>query len=226
MDCDSLPPPPPSSPLPAAPGDEQLMAQTRTIVAINCRRARAPTATSGPTPEPTPRDDVVATRTRVPKSPGSCHFSDAQPPLAAHDSCQATSESEFGPRGLTYTPVSLSRDLGSSVWDPSLQKLPAEIMLHILGYLDVCDLLPTSRVSTEQPAWRYPNTGRNPLPLSPIRLDSTPPTSHLLTMITCSYTLLTRLSGCRHVTTCGISARTQFYTNTASGALGSPSLHY
>lgn len=150
MDSNSLPPPPPSSPLAPASSDGQLMIQTRSPALSNCRHAHAPTATSGPTPKHTPHDDVVATGTGTPTSPRTCRFSDAQSPMATHGSHQDASCSIFGPRALTYTLVSLSRDLGPSIHDPSFQTLPAEIMLHILGYLDVPDLLPTSRVSTEQ----------------------------------------------------------------------------
>lgn len=149
MDSDSLPRPPPSSPSPPAFGHEQLMSQTRSLAVSNCRHAHAPAATSGPRPERAPHDDVVATGTGTPVSPGTCCSSDAQPPMLAREGYQDASQSAFGPRALTYTPVSLSRNLGPSIHGPSLQRLPAEIMLHILGYLDVCDLLPTSRVSTE-----------------------------------------------------------------------------
>ncbi|ATY64625.1 F-box domain-containing [Cordyceps militaris] len=145
MDSDSLPPLQPSNSLPTAFSDEQLMDQPRSLAVSNCRRAHAPAATSRPQPERTPRDDVVATGTSTPTSKGTCRSDDAQPPLPVHGDYHDASGSAFGPRGLAYTPVPLSRNLGPSVHDLSLQTLPAEIVIHILGYLDVCDLLPTSR---------------------------------------------------------------------------------
>ncbi|KAF1736046.1 hypothetical protein CRV24_004980 [Beauveria bassiana] len=145
MDSDSRPAVSPSSPHPPALSDGQLIVQPRRPAVSNCRRPRAPTATSGPPPEHAPHDDVVATGTWMPTTPGTCRSSDAQPPLPAHEGCSNALGSTFGPRGLTYTPVFLSCNLGHPVHDPSLKALPPEILLHILGYLDVCDLLPISR---------------------------------------------------------------------------------
>ncbi|OAQ98704.1 hypothetical protein LLEC1_05835 [Akanthomyces lecanii] len=173
MDSDSLPPPPPSSPLAPASSDGQLMIRARSPTLSICRHAHAPTATSGPPPEHTPHDDVVATGTGTSASPRTRRFSDAQPLMAAHGGYQDASRNTSGPRALTYTLVSLSRDLGPSIHDPSFQTLPAEIMLHILGYLDVPDLLPTSRVSTEQASPRCPRISSSPMQLFPISADWT-----------------------------------------------------
>lgn len=171
MDSDTLPPPPPSSPLAPASSDGQLMIQTRSPAVSNCCHAHAPKATSGPPPDHTPHDDVVATGTGTPTSPRTCRSSDAQPPMATHGGYQDASRNTFGPRALTYTLVSLSRDLGPSFHDLSFQTLPAEIMLHILGYLDVPDLLPTSRVSTEQASPRCPRISSSPMHFFPISAD-------------------------------------------------------
>jgi len=50
----------------------------------------------------------------------------------------------------TYTGVSLAQSLtipSTAVSQSTLQVLPNELLLDILGHLDVCDLLATSRVS-------------------------------------------------------------------------------
>lgn len=175
MDSDSRPAVPPSFPHPPALSDGQLIVQPRRPAVSNCRRPRAPTATSGPPPEHAPHDDVVATGTWMPTTPGTCRSSDAQPPLPAHEGCLNALGSTFGPRGLTYTPVFLSRNLGHPVHDPSLKALPPEILLHILGYLDVCDLLPISRVSTKRTSPRRAQEPTQPNVLESISVELRPP---------------------------------------------------
>lgn len=64
---------------------------------------------------------------------------------AAHDSCGAQPDVEVV--------VPASPSLHGGLWKPqstpsTFSSLPNELLFHILGFLDVCDLLSTSRVSS------------------------------------------------------------------------------
>ncbi|KAJ2975550.1 hypothetical protein NQ176_g5458 [Zarea fungicola] len=241
MDPASAPPPPPPlySHHPPATRDDQLMSQTRSLAVANCRRVDAPTALSGPLPRSTPRHDASSTSgTRTPTSLAIHRSisSDAQPLAAATGIPQESLSTAVDPRAWTYTPVSLSRDLSPSLSIPSLQTMPAEILLQILGYLDVCDLLPTSRVSDGPQLPRLLTPRDSPTLYGPMRQRSPfyfgfslhhrpqiPGITHpscFMQIHVADHHAIRR----RHVTTFVLSAWPLYCTNTASGALGSPSL--
>jgi hypothetical protein len=59
---------------------------------------------------------------------------------------EPVSESSLVPASPRSPPVMAHLGLARS-FPPCLELLPNEILLHVLGFLDVCDLLATSRVS-------------------------------------------------------------------------------
>lgn len=66
-----------------------------------------------------------------------------QPLLAAGDALSASSTPTPGPKYEDHAALSAGRDA-----KVTLAVLPNEVLLHVLGFLDVSDLLATSRVSS------------------------------------------------------------------------------
>jgi hypothetical protein len=74
------------------------------------------------------------------------------PSLLRETSCPASPGAEVGHVSPVNPSVANSAELpGALTQSPSLENLPNEVLFHIMGFLDVNDLLSTSRVSIDCP---------------------------------------------------------------------------
>ncbi|KAJ3564134.1 hypothetical protein NPX13_g7950 [Xylaria arbuscula] len=132
---------------------------------------------------------------QTPGTPGTPHSSSHSTPVIAADTKAASAELKSVDLGLaspsdnTHTPkaqlsgegilqfVSLDTSFPLLRWGPdgiSLDCLPNEILLQILGFLDVSDLLTTSRITCRARVSKFTETSSSPLPLELSARSSTP----------------------------------------------------
>lgn len=94
---------------------------------------------------PPPRDDALTITTAAGARPSRY----TSTPTFVSTSTPITARASAPPGGHHSVHVELELELWSSSWvaRPSLEYLPNEVLLHVLDFLDVYDLLATSRVS-------------------------------------------------------------------------------